>query len=723
MSKKSMGIKVKVIGFLIPILLIAFITLSGLGYKFASASLRESNLEIMSELTDIAASKANDRIKSELETLQVLASNPTINNENVGLEEKMNFLKPAAITLNLLEMSISDEKGNFLDTFGELKTTKATQSFINSMAGKSSITNPYIDKKTNKKVITYSVPIINESNKIIGAITATKDCNDLYSLAEEIQFLKTGSLIIVDSYGNFIVTDDDELINKNITDVTSESEDLSALNNIGKSMIISKESGVGKYIYNGEKEYITYSPIGNTDLSIGITVEESDLMKALNGLAIVDIVVTGIMILLISTILAYFIIKIVNRLIISREYVDSIANGDFFSIINNKYLNKNDEISDICKSISQAKISVGSMIKSVKDNANGVRKNSASLTEISSELAMLTEEITASIGSVANSTNKQNDDFNQIRESINIFSDKFNVVKTNVNSINKRVLIVNNKSIDGNKDIEELNNGILNVNASFDNFSKRIEEVDTEMRTVNKITDIINGIAEQTNLLALNAAIEAARAGEAGRGFNVVALEIRKLAEQSKDSAQNIYKIINGLINIINEIVCESKNMDEELEKQRNLVYKALSSFAEITILVQEIAPKVSNINSAFEDITHNKDLIVETVEELSQVVNETSQSIDAITISSFELSRLGAGVSKNSDILLDKTDILMEKMTQFKIIEDETIEYLEDDELIKEECKENVQLKDQVLKLEDIDVSSGLESEQIELDNNKLIS
>lgn len=719
MSKKNVGIKWKIIGVLIPILLMAFITLSGLGYKFASVSLKKSNLEIMSELTNIAGSKANDKIKSELETLQVIASNPVLNKEDINLEEKMEILKPAMKTLNLLEMSISDENGNFLNTFGELKTTKATQSFITSVAGKSSITNPYIDKRTNKKVITYSAPIKNDLDKIIGVITATKDCNDFYSLAEEIKFLKTGNLIIVDSYGNFIVTDDEDLINKNITDVTSEKEDLSALNNIGKSMTISKESGVGKYTHNGKKEYMTYSPIGNTDLSIGITVEEEDLMKALNGLASVDIIVTAIMIVLISTLVTYFIIKIVNRLLKFKEYVDGIAKGDFFSVIEDKYLNKNDEIGDICKSISQAKTSVGGMIKSVRDNADGVRKNSASLTEISSELSMLTEEITASIGYVASSTNRQNSDFNQIRESINVFSNKFNVVKANVNSINKRVLIVNNKSIDGNHDIEELNNGILNVNTSFDKFSNSIVQVEEEMRTINKITDIIDGIAEQTNLLALNAAIEAARAGDAGRGFNVVALEIRKLAEQSKKSAQNIYKIINELISIINEIVYESRNMDQELDKQRNLVYKALTSFAEITVLVQEIAPKVYNINSAFEDITHNKDLIVETVEELSEVVKETSESVEQITLSSSELAQLGEEVSKNSDMLLNKMDILVEKVMRFKIIEGEDIECSKDDKALEEECKESVQMEEQNFKSRDIGLSQISENEQIVLDQN----
>ena len=123
-------------------------------------------------------------------------------------------------------------------------------------------------------------------------------------------------------------------------------------------------------------------------------------------------------------------------------------------------------------------------------------------------------------------------------------------------------------------------------------------------------------ISEQINLLAFNAAIEAASAGDAGRGFNVIALEVRKLSDKSKESAQNIYKIINRLMNVVNKLVEESKNMDNELEKQKNIIYTASSSFSEIAVLVNEIAPKVSNIDSAFEDISTNKDLIVGTVYE-----------------------------------------------------------------------------------------------------------
>ena len=169
------SIKVKIIMFLIPMLLIAFIALSGIGYRFASRSLKESNLNVMEEMTKTAASRADDQIKSEIRNLEVIASNPIITDKNVQIEEKIQILKPALKTVGQLEMSISDKDGNSIDTLGNKKSIKTTQSFMKSINGENSITNPYIDPVTKKKVISYSVPIKDSSNGIIGIITSIKD--------------------------------------------------------------------------------------------------------------------------------------------------------------------------------------------------------------------------------------------------------------------------------------------------------------------------------------------------------------------------------------------------------------------------------------------------------------------------------------------------------------------------------------------------------------------
>ncbi|AGF54150.1 methyl-accepting chemotaxis protein [Clostridium saccharoperbutylacetonicum] len=674
MNKKIKSIKVKIIMFLVPMLLIAFTALAVLGYKFASNSLKESNLNVMSEMTKIAASRADDQIQSEIKNLEVLASNPIIINENIQLEEKVKVLQASLKAVNQLDMSISNQNGEAIDISGNKKNVKTTQSFIKSIKGEAAITNPFVDPNTKKKVISYSVPIKNSAGNIIGIITSMKDCMDFSKINSEISFLKTGSSIIVDNNGNYIVAADESLVseNKNITNITSDKASLDDLNNIGKSMTIGDQSGIGKYMYDGKAMYMTYSPIGKTGLSIGITVEEKDLLSALNSLAFIDAIVTVVMILLIAILIIVFTIKVINRLNGAKTYVDSIANGDFYSQIDKKYISVNDEISSICISVGQAKESVGNMIKSVKENASVVRTGSLSLNEISEQLAVLTEEISASIGEVAISTNKESCDFKEISNKLSIFGDEINLVKDNVNLISEDVFIINNKSLEGSRDIEQLNDGIVSVNDSFGRFSTSIEYIQGDMKNVHEITNIINGISEQINLLSFNAAIEAASAGEAGRGFNVVALEVKKLSDKSKESAQNISKIINRLMKIIQKLVEESNNMDGELQKQKDAVYNASSSFAEIAVLVSEIAPKVTNINDLFNDISNNKDLIVDTVSELSEEIINTSNSLVQVTDSSVELAIFAEKVSNSSNLLLNKADDLIEKVKLFKIEKNE---------------------------------------------------
>ena len=365
---KINSIRTKILIFVIPILLLAFTTISTLGYKFASNSLRDSNLEIMKEMTKVAASKADDRINGEIGNIESLACTPIMTNKEISIEEKVDFLKKTAEKKGLIEMGVGDKEGNFITTSGKIKNTKTSQSYINSMTGISSITNPYLDPETNKKVIMYSTPIFDSKNEVIGMITSTKDCSDFISLADEIKFLETGSIIIVDSYGNIIVSSDEEMIqgNKNITAMKSDNETLDRLNNIGKSMITATECGVGKYNYGGKSRYMSYTPIGDTGLSLGITVEEEDLFRALNGLKSVDFIVTIVMMFIISSIVIIALFRVTKKLIIARNYVDTIANGDFESRLSEKFIKGKDEISGICRSVNNAKESVGNMIKKIR---------------------------------------------------------------------------------------------------------------------------------------------------------------------------------------------------------------------------------------------------------------------------------------------------------------------------------------------------------------------
>ena len=124
-------LRVKVMIVLLPVIFASFTLLSVLSYSFASASLKESNCEIMLEMCKTAVSKTNDEVKAQLNTLEVLAANPIMSDSTVSTAEKIEIIKPTAKVMGVLNMSLGDVDGNFVDIYGQQKQSKTAQSYIN----------------------------------------------------------------------------------------------------------------------------------------------------------------------------------------------------------------------------------------------------------------------------------------------------------------------------------------------------------------------------------------------------------------------------------------------------------------------------------------------------------------------------------------------------------------------------------------------------------------
>jgi len=663
------SIKSKLLFILVPIFIAGCIFLSNYAYQSASGSLTENNLNIMREMTKVAANNVNEQVNKELKFLDIIAKNTIIKNNILTLEDKIIEVKPLIEVNDYLDIAIADKDGKAIFGSGKSESIKNTKYFMSAMSGKSEVLTPYYDYALQKKVIAYSRAIKNDNNESIGVIVAFKEVSQLGTLTSSIKFMNTGSGFIVDSFGNYITYEDEGFVkeNKNIVSITEDGQDLTALNNVGKNMT-SGFSDSGKYIYGGIEKYVTYTPVGETGLSIAISIDKSDLLEKLITLKIASIIVTIVVVAVLTVVIILLSINIGTPLKKTKEYVHIMADGDFTKEINHKYLKGKDEVADICKSINRAKDSIGDMIYSVKDTSEGIRVNADALSEISAGLLALTNNITVAIEEVSDRTGIQSNDLSNIVEKLNYFSKKVNDINNHVNHINLKAEEVRIEAIQGNSDMENLDKGITNFNMKFQKLVEEIESINEHILKVNEITDLINEISEQTNLLALNAAIEAARAGESGKGFAVVADEIRSLAEESSSSSKNIYGILSELRTRIRGVVDSSDVITLEFKNQRESVNKALQAFNGISDSVEDIAPKVKAIKIDFDKLSNSKNIIVKIVEDIATSSEETSASTEEVIQAAINLNQSSVELEKSSNVLLDKADNLMNKIENFKI-------------------------------------------------------
>ncbi|MGL4109419.1 methyl-accepting chemotaxis protein [Clostridium sp. LP20] len=669
MKYKFKSIKSKLLIILLPIFIGGFLLISLFAYHYSKEILIESNLNIMGEMTKVAADKTNVYINEELNRLDLLAKNSKVKDENINLNDRLGELRSLLETNNELDIGISDLSGNAVFFNSESRNIKNTRNFISSISGNSEISTPYFDYDIGKKIIAYSVAIKDYNDEVIGTIVSYKESKELGEMINSIKFLNTGNSLIIDSYGNFVASSDKKLLsdNENIISIQREGEDLEALNNIGKDMA-SGYSGTGEYQYSGTGRYITYTPIGNTGLSLGISVEKGDILEKLTYLKVASFTVTVVVTLLITIVIILFSFNIGDTLKRTKEYVHIMSDGDFSEEVDKKYLEGRDEVADIYNSVNRAKVSIGGMICAVKDTSEGVRANADVLNEISMELSSLTENIYVAIGEVATRAGDQSAELNSIVNKLEYFSKKVDVVKEHVKQINLKALEANNEAIKGNEDMMILDQGIIKFSSDLDSFIKDIDHINVHIKRVNEITDLINNISEQTNLLALNAAIEAARAGEAGNGFAVVADDIRVLAEKSKESSKNIYNILNELMNRIKGVVIGSEAIKSEIKFQRKSVDIALTSFKGISDSVNGITPKIIEIKEAFDNIIGSRDIIINTIEVIASSSEEISAATEEVTASAINLSQTSDAVEVSSKLLLGKSTDLMEQVKIFKV-------------------------------------------------------
>lgn len=293
------------------------------------------------------------------------------------------------------------------------------------------------------------------------------------------------------------------------------------------------------------------------------------------------------------------------------------------------------------------------VLSSTQQLSGAVEESNASMTSISNtvseiavgmqENASAVEETTASIEEVAGSSESV------ARSSQKAVEDTANAQKNAEN---------------GNEAVKQIMRSINEVSQSSIEVGKTISQLEVSSNEIGDILNIISDISNQTNLLALNAAIEAARAGEHGRGFAVVAEEIRKLAEQSSDSAKDIAELVKGIQEKTNEVVTTVGSQDKKISLTvgkaqviEQSINEILQSINNVVVRINDIASSSQEQAAATEQITRSMDSVSKTTDGAARSASEINSSVQEQVSTLEEIGATAEEIANLSKSLNDKVN------------------------------------------------------------------
>ncbi len=530
--------------------------------------------------------------------------------------------------------------------------------------GEIAFSDPIVSRATGATVIAIAQPIFRDnSSKPIGLVAATVQLDYLQELVKNMKLNGHGYGWIISSDMTTIAHPVTEYLgNKDILE--DGNEELRAI----ASRMANGEKGTAYYELNGVKKVLAFAPIETTNWSISMGAETNDVLAPLNIIKKSSLMV-GFISILVGMIVAYFIARfIANPVVQTTGQAELIANGDLSKDVSEVFMQRKDEIGRMAQAFSTMTINLRGMIGNIIEISRQLKASSKELSASGEQVGETAEQVGSAIQNVASGAEEQSAQIEETTKNIEHMIGQIQLLNTSADTMGSSAKNVMDKIGAGNQVVEKSIKEINEVRNDTEEVASIIQSLGKASEEIGGIIGIINGIANQTNLLALNAAIEAARAGEAGRGFSVVADEIRELAEESTSSTE---KISNLIKQIQQDVAGAVSKMDENINTVNSSVKSIEENgevFNDINKVAQELMNMIDGVRENANELADNSNRIADVVRSVAAVSHEAAGNAEEVAASSEEQIAATEEIISGSMALAEVANQLAEQVEKFKL-------------------------------------------------------